>query len=295
MVEAENLKSSEKLSRLPVLDQAKTALKRAENDFDLEWRGEFAGLEEVVMKILAEENADPISAEAEIDRFESNVLPTYRGLPIETELSKIVKDLRNKVLLFQQADFRYIDVTSRVDSMGDDYTRIVAVLAGFSPDFQETRYGPKVKARLDEAYAKYLEIDAAKTDVAALETKKWPMDLYTEWYTPDEGTIVETNKNERWLTLGPNPEGYEDAGTQGSYIAIGDGTWIDVWITTEVKVKDRDKTYLCWGWENHRSQIKMVRAPLEEFEIKDGEWYKFVIKVQTERGAKRFTVSRSQD
>ena len=53
VVEAENIKSSEKLSRLPVLDQAKMALKRAENDFDLEWRGEFAGLEEVVMKILA--------------------------------------------------------------------------------------------------------------------------------------------------------------------------------------------------------------------------------------------------
>jgi hypothetical protein len=196
--------------------------------------------------------------------------------------------LEERVALFSAADRSYQRLLGRLSTLADNHVRVLAVLAGFRPEFMETPFGHKVKELTEETYARFLEWEASRPSLADVPTRRFRLADYVLWQGPllDDVVTLEAEG----LKLGPNPSDYEQRDHQGSYIALGDGTWLQVWISLDVKVVAPAGAYFCWGWEDAGGGYRMVRASLGPFEMREEGWTRFIVRVEDDGGGKRLSV-----
>ncbi len=269
-----------KVRSFPPLKQVESIINSLKTELELEGRGEVARLKERVMVFLKKEELDYLSADKLVKDFRTKKLPNYQGVGLEEQVAEIDKTID----IFRNAESKYREIEGKLKGSLDRKEKI-AVLLGFSPEFAQTRFANEIQKMIDKEYQDYIEEKTKKAErIAKIAPRKFKLDDYITWYAPED---IETDKFEDGkIILGPNPSDWEEKDSQGSYIAMGEEHWIDVWVKMEVKVEDAENIYIgARGHEDFRGRTSFTPLSLGKLNIdeEDDSWLELIIEIDADR------------
>ncbi|MBI4587137.1 MAG: hypothetical protein HY717_24255 [Planctomycetes bacterium] len=228
---------------LAELNEARGLVKKLEEDVARKAESDLAGLQGQVDKLLDDPSPDPRKfdrARKLLVEFKQEAERRQPG----SDLRPRLKELDEKIGRHELADVAYANRLAKIKAWGDDHARIIGYLEGFDPDYDDTPYGEKIKKLISEHYVPYTEQQAQKKTAQSepVYSELNVASAYEVWGGP-EGTEVPVENKKGILTLGPNPGDYAEKDEQGTFIAIGDGSWIDVHLNFDARIEDPENVF----------------------------------------------------